>query len=188
MGEKIYLNPAEFLLDSFHLAKQVYDSGFQPNFLVGIWRGGTTPGIAVQEYLAYRGISTDHIAVRTSSYTGIDERDSSVHVHGLDYLIKRINAEDRLLIVDDVHDTGLSIQALLGELQKRTRRNLPAVKVATVYYKPGRNQTGFVPDFYVHATEEWIVFPHELHGLSPEEILLGKGKEIAALLGLQETV
>ncbi len=48
------------------------------------------------------------------------------------------------------------------------------VRIATVYYKPSRNKTRLVPDFYVRATDEWLVFPHELKGLTREEILANK--------------
>ena len=44
------------------------------------------------------------------------------------------------------------------------------VRVATVYWKPSRNVTTLQPDFYVHQTEDWLVFPHEICGLTPEEI------------------
>ena len=63
------------------------------------------------------------------------------------------------------------LEAVLEELQKRCPDNHPAnVRIATVYYKPLRNRSRLVPDYYVHATEQWLVFPHELVGLSAEEI------------------
>ena len=46
--------------------------------MIAIWRGGAPVGVAVQELLAYRGIETDHIAIRTSSYEGIDGRSSEI--------------------------------------------------------------------------------------------------------------
>ncbi len=72
-------------------------------------------------------------------------------------------------------DSGRSLEAALQELSRRCRRNMPAnVRIATVYYKPRRNKTKLVPDFYVRATDEWLVFPHELQGLTREEILGNK--------------
>jgi hypothetical protein len=38
------------------------------------------------------------------------------------------------------------------------------------YYKPSRNETDRVPEYYVHETADWIKFPHSLEGLSVEEI------------------
>ena len=80
--EKIFINAQDLLLDSFKLAAQIYESGFRPDFIIGIWRGGTPVGIAVQEYLDYKGVITDHIAIRTSLYTGINEQSKTVRVHG----------------------------------------------------------------------------------------------------------
>ena len=60
--DKVYINAQDLLEDSFQLATNIYDSGFRPHFIVGIWRGGTPVGIAVQEFLEYKGVETDHIA------------------------------------------------------------------------------------------------------------------------------
>ncbi|MFM5954754.1 MAG: phosphoribosyltransferase [Novosphingobium sp.] len=171
MVEKLYLTADRLLEDSFALANRVLDSGFRPTHIVGIWRGGAPVGIAVQELLAYRGIETDHIAIRTASYSGIDSRDKEVRVYALGYLIDVLDPEDRLLVIDDVFDTGRSVEAFLKELKARCRHNTPeTIKVATAYYKPSRNQTSLKPDFFVHQTEEWLVFPHEICGLTEAEI------------------
>lgn len=174
-AEKVYLSANQLLEDSFRLAQLVVDSGFHPTHIVGIWRGGAPIGIAVQELLEYRGIDADHIAIRTSSYTGIDQQDKKVRVFALGYLIDTLNPEDRLLVVDDVFDSGRSIRAFLSELATRCRYNMPRdVRIATVYFKPARNVTDLKPDFYVHKTDEWLVFPHEINGLTPEEIRANK--------------
>ena len=99
----------------------------------------------------------------------------TTRVHGLHYIIENINAEDALLIVDDVFDSGRSIRAVLHELAEKTRRNMPVnIKIACPWYKPGNNKTRIVPDYYVHETDKWLVFPHELAGLTIEEIREGK--------------
>jgi len=178
--EKHYLTANELLLDSFKLAEQIFLQGFRPHFIVGVWRGGAPMGIAVQEYLDFMGVKTDHIAIRTSSYYGIDKQHKEVKVHGLDYVIDNIEADEELLIVDDVFDSGRSIRAVINEIKRRGRRNAPhTIKVACPWYKPSHNVTDLKPDFYIHATDKWLVFPHELNGLSIEEILEGKGSEIA---------
>ena len=171
MVEKVYLTADRLLKDSYRLANQVIDAGFRPTHLVGIWRGGAPIGIAVQELLSYHGIECDHIAVRTSSYYGIDQQDKKVRVYALGYLVDTLGPDDRLLVIDDVFDSGRSIEAFLSELAGRCRYNMPeTVGIATVYYKPARNQTKLKPDFYVHETEEWLVFPHEICGLTEDEI------------------
>ena len=178
--EKRFITADELLLDSFKLGEQIFQRGFRPHFIVGVWRGGSPVGIAVQEYLEFVGVPTDHIAIRTSSYYGIDQQSKEIRVHGLDYIVNNVEADQELLIVDDVFDSGRSIQAIISEIKRKSRRNTPnTIKVACPWYKPSRNVTDMEPDFYVHATDSWLVFPHELRGLTPEEIRAGKGKDIA---------
>ena len=173
--DKYYITAQELLEDSFRLAHQVFDDGFRPEFIVAIWRGGAPIGIAVQEFFEYKNVTTDHISVRTSSYYGIGKQSREIKVHGLHYIIENCNAADKLLIVDDVFDTGRSIEAIIDELKRRTRLNTPSdIRVAVPYYKPSRNQTGRVPDYYIHETEGWLKYPHSLEGLSNEEIKKGR--------------
>ena len=179
--QKHYISAQQLLEDSYRLAWQVYESGYRPNYIVGVWRGGAPVGIAVQELLDVLGVKSDHIAIRTSSYTGIGERSRHVQVHGLNYMIRRMESEDSLLIVDDVHDTGLSIAQAIADLKRACKKNTPHIRIATPYYKPGNNKTDGVPDYYVHETDEWLVFPHELDGLSIDEIRENK-PELAAFI------
>ncbi len=88
---KYYISADDLLLDSYKLGVKIFDSGFKPDFIVGVWRGGTPVGIAVQEVLEYLGSPSDHIAIRTSSYYGIGKQNKEVKVHGLDYIIQNIN-------------------------------------------------------------------------------------------------
>ena len=171
MTSKTYLSAQQLLEDSFHLGARIIASGFKPSIITAIWRGGTPIGIAVQELLAYCGIKTDHIAIRTSSYSGIDGRSSEIRIHGMNYLIKNVRHEDRLLIVDDVFDTGHTIAAVINHLKEKARLNTPHdIRVAVPYYKPTRNQTDQEPDYYLHETEAWLKYPHSLEGLSVKEI------------------
>src|SRR3989338_985519 len=179
MVEKQYITADQLLIDSYKLARKILDSEFRPDFIVALWRGGTPIGSAVQEFLDYHNVKTDHIPIRTSAYDGIDEKRKSIRVHGLEYIERNANLDNKLLIVDDVYDTGLSIKAVLDAMKTRMRANMPReLKIATVYYKPTRNQTDRAPDFYIHETDKWLVFPHELKGLNSEELIL-KGHEIA---------
>jgi hypoxanthine phosphoribosyltransferase len=173
--EKVFISADELLRDSMELAMRIVRSGFKPTFLVAIWRGGAPIGIAVQEALEYHGIHADHIAIRTSAYTGIDSQAKTVRVHAVDYLVSRLSFEDELLIIDDVFDSGRSLEAVMDELKRRCRRNLPGkIRIATVYYKTKRNSSSLVPDYYVRATNSWLIFPHEIQGLTREEILANK--------------
>lgn len=173
--EKVYISANDLLLDSYKLGVSVFDSGFHPDFIVGIWRGGTPVGIAVQEVLSYLGAKSDHIAIRTSSYTGIGEQDKVVQVHSLDYIIRHMNYDDKLLLVDDVFDSGRSVAAVIARIREKSRRNTPDdIRIATPWYKPSNNKTAYVPDYYLYSTDEWLVFPHELEGLTEAEIFENK--------------
>jgi hypoxanthine phosphoribosyltransferase len=168
--DKTVLSARDLLEDSFELGVKILESGYEPTLIIAIWRGGTPVGMAVQEVLDYCGVESDHIAIRTSSYVGVDER-GEVAVHGLNYIIKKICREDRVLIIDDVFDTGNTIKAVVEEIRKRARGNTPEeIRVAVPWFKPSRNETDMVPDFYLRETAEWLVFPHELDALTPEEM------------------
>ncbi|MFQ3231113.1 phosphoribosyltransferase [Reinekea sp.] len=190
--KKTYLSGESLLRDSFALGQQILDSGFRPTFIIAVWRGGAPIGIAVQEYLSFHGIESDNIAIRTSSYgAGIDQQARIVKVHDLNYLVKHVQQHDSLLIVDDVFDTGRSIDAIKTELKQKTRLNLPDdIRVAVPYYKPSRNEVGFQPDYYIHETSAWLKYPHSMEGLTEAEMAEKRPKLyqiIKASLAAQKT-
>ena len=178
--EKRFIQEQELLEDSYHLAVKIYKSGFRPDFIVGVWRGGSTVGIYVQECLQYLGIETDHIAIRTS-YRGMHdylhrlESGAEIAAHGLQYLYETMNADDTLLIVDDVYSTGRNVSAVIDRLNAKSKRNMPKdVRIAVPYYKSAHNEHNPAPDYYLHEYNEWLVLPFELTGLSDEEIAENK--------------
>ena len=170
-----YVGANELLRDSFQLAATVHHAGFEPDFLVGLWRGGSAVGIAVQEGLEHFGTKTDHIAIRTSytgahRYTEMVSKADQIRVHGLQYLLENLCSHHSMLIVDDVYSTGSSVKAVIDQLAQKTRRNLPHdIRIATVWYRP-TDKTQRVPDYFVHETADWLVLPYELNGLSLAEL------------------
>jgi hypoxanthine phosphoribosyltransferase len=173
--KKTYIAADDLLLDSFRLAANIHQSGFKPDFLVGLWRGGSAVGIAVQEGLDHFGIKTDHIAIRTSyqgqpSYSKMVDKADAIRAHGLRYLHERVCEHHSLLIVDDAYSTGSSVNAVIQQLRKKSRRNMPHdIRVATVWYRP-TERTIRPPDFFVHETSDWLILPYELCGMSIEEL------------------
>ncbi|OUV61685.1 MAG: hypoxanthine phosphoribosyltransferase [Cellvibrionales bacterium TMED122] len=174
--KKRFIEEEELLEEGFRLAVEIFDSGFRPDFIVGIWRGGSTVGIYVQECLQYLGVKTDHIAIRTSyrgqpSYGELIDNPERIRVHGLQYLFENLDREDKLLIVDDVLSSGYNIEAVVQRLERKCKRNMPdEVRVAVPYYKPSKNLSGRTPDYFLHTTDDWLVLPYELQGLTGEEI------------------
>ena len=184
--QRVFVSANDLLLDSFRLAVNIRNSGFKPDFLIGLWRGGSGVGIAVQEGLEYFGINTDHIAIRTSykgraSYAQMVDKADAIRVHGLQYLLENVCAENSLLIVDDVYSTGSSVAAVIRRLTEQARRNVPHdIRIATVWYRP-TDKTLRVPDFYIHETNEWLVLPYELSGVDIDELRTNK-LEIAPVI------
>jgi len=177
---KVYVEEQALLEDAYRLAVKVFESGFRPDFIVGIWRGGSTVGIYVQECLQYLGIKTDHIAIRTSyrgmqSYLSTIDNPEQIRVHGLQYLYESMNRDDALLIVDDVFSSGQNVEAVIQRLTAKSKRNMPQdVRIAMPFYKPAKNRTGRVPDYFLHETDDWLVLPYEITGLSEDEIAAHK--------------
>lgn len=184
--KKQFVGADDLLRDSFQLAAQIYEAGFEPDFLVGLWRGGSAVGIAVQEGLEHLGVKTDHIAIRTS-YTGaprysemVSEADA-IRVHGMQYLLENLGSHHSMLIVDDVYSTGSSVAAVINQLARKTRRNLPKdIRIATVWYRPS-DKTLRTPEYFVHETEDWLALPYELSGMSPEELIKNR-PELASII------
>lgn len=175
--QKRFVGEQELLEDAYRLAVGVFDSGFRPDFIVGLWRGGSTVGIYVQECLQYLGVETDHIAIRTS-YRGREdylrrlEEHGEIRAHGLQYLFDHLNAENRLLLVDDVYSTGRNIDAVITRLRRTLRRNTPQdIRIAVPWYRPGG---GRAPDYYLHETADWLVLPYELSGVTRAEAMAHK--------------
>ena len=174
MNER-FIGANELLRDSFQLAATIHEAGFEPDFLVGLWRGGSAVGIAVQEGLDYFGVKTDHIAIRTSysgarGYTQMISEGENIRVHGLQYLLENLCSHHSMLIVDDVYSTGSSVNAVISQLARKTRRNLPQdIRIATGWNRPSE-KTLRTPDYFVHETNDWLVLPYELSGFSVREL------------------
>lgn len=186
--EKRFLDEETLIQDAFRLGVKIFESGFRPTFIVGLWRGGSSVGIYVQECLQTLGVKTDHISLRTSykglpAYQNMVDNPQDIRVHGTQYLVENLNANDGLLIVDDVFSTGQNISAVLRRLEKHLKRNLPTdIRIATLYEKPKMNQTSIKPDYCLHQTNDWLVFPYELAGLTREEIAQHKPDASAFIL------
>jgi hypoxanthine phosphoribosyltransferase len=175
--EKLFVRADDLLRDSFELAAAIHKSGYRPEILLVLWRGGTPVGVAVHEFLLYKGIVTYHTAVKAMSYVGIDQR-IEPRVEHLEPVLEDIRPGQRVLIIDDIFDTGCTVRHVRDRLRPRTSE----IRVATLYYKPGNNRTDIVPDFYLRETNRWIVFPHELVDLTAEDIRT-KDPRLVELLG-----
>jgi len=160
----------DLLLDAFRLSAAIHQSGFRPDFLVGLWRGGSAVGIAVQEGLEHFGVATDHIAVRTS-YTGLSnysqmvDKAENIRVHGLQYLLERVGADHSMLIVDDVYSSGSSVRAVINELYDFGRPRV--VDLAVLVDRGGRElpiQASFAAAKVVLPASQRLTLAHRPDG------------------------
>lgn len=180
---KVFVTARALRAASVRLARQICEDGYCPDYLIAVWRGGTPPGIVIHEYLRMRGHDPYHTTIKTQSYRGMLRAEGTVEIKGLEHVIDVIEATDRLLLVDDVFDTGHTMAAVVDAIHRRARRNAPEIRLATVYYKPARNETNLVPDYFQIATDDWVVFPHEIEGLTDDEIRAKGARVGRAILG-----
>jgi len=130
------------------LAKRVKDSGFKPDLIVGVCRGGWTPARLMSDLL--ENANTASIRIEFYLAPGVTAR-KPVISQAIMVPVKGVN----VLVVDDVADTGESLKVAVEHLDVCGAK---ATKTATLYYKP---QSIFKPDFYIIQTEQWIIFPWE---------------------------
>lgn len=147
LEDKEILTWAGFAKATQELAQVVADSGFDPEIIIGVARGGMIPAGALTYALGVK--LTD--AINVEFYTDVAETlpDPILLAPMLD--IDSIR-DRRLLVVDDVVDSGRTLALVLQLL-----RGFGAdVRSAVVYAKP---TTVVKPDFVWKHTDQWIVFP-----------------------------
>ena len=166
MVDKCYIDARDYLRDIWRLGRQILESGWRPDTLLALWRGGAEVGVAVHEYLKAHGISPRHMPIKCFSYTGIGTSVAEVKFEHAKEVFDDIPHGSKVLVLDDVFDTGSTAAAIHDELGRRGYE----MRMACVYWKPSRNLTGFSPDYHVRTIEDWIVFPHEIEGLTREEM------------------
>ena len=127
-------------------AEKIRRSGFKPEIIVGITRGGWVPARILSDFLEI----LDLAVVRVEFYLGVAEtRDEPVMTQGVSAVVK----DKKMLLVDDVADTGKSLRLVREHIRQQ---GAAEVRIATVYYKPFSIVT---PDYYEKETRRWVVFP-----------------------------
>ena len=147
MESKVYLDAQEFLRDGWRLARQILDSGWRPDVLLALWRGGAPVGTAVHEFLKVKGVSLRHMPVKCASYTGIGQSQTEVVFSHADTVFAALEPGTKVLVVDDVFDTGRTAAAMrAGETSPPPARASPrsrpisrasaAASIFSIYDKP----------------------------------------------------
>lgn len=165
--EKHYLSANEYLHDAWRLAAAVKRSGWRPDILIALWRGGAPVGVALHEFFKVSGWPVQHLPLKCTSYTAIGENPGAVEFTHGDIVFGMLRKGDRVLVVDDVFDTGKTAAAVKARIEATGAE----MRLACVYWKPAKNLTALRPDYYVKDVGlDWLVFPHEIEGLSRDEI------------------
>lgn len=165
--KKTYLSANDYLRDEWRLAAAVKKSGWKPDILIALWRGGAPVGVSLHEFFKCAGWPVQHMPLKCASYTGIGENGGKVVFSHGEVIFSTLRKGNRVLVVDDVFDTGKTAEAV----HDRIARTGAEMRMACVYWKPAKNQTALKPDYYVKDVgSDWIVFPHEIEGLTDAEI------------------
>lgn len=163
----VFLSADEFQEDCWTLAEKLYASGWRPDYLLGLWRGGAWPCVSVDECFRTKGWKTDCIPLKCWSYSGVNSNEGELKFFLEKEVFSCLQPGKRVLVIDDVFDTGKTAAEVLKRLKER---GLEA-RFASVYFKPEKNQTSIKPDYYVKELgNDWIAFPTEYEFVRPTQV------------------
>lgn len=132
-----------------NLAEKIHKNGFKPDVIVGVSRGGWPPARVLSDLLDNPNLAN----VKAEFYLGVAEtKEEPV----LTQPVSTTVSGKRVLVVDEIADTGESLKLVKAHL---IERGAVEVKIATIYYKPWSIVT---PDYYEKKTSNWVVFPWEI--------------------------
>ena len=130
------------------LAEKIEESGFKPDVIVAVSRGGFDPARILCDQLGIRRLAS----VQLEAYDGMVKRPEPV-------VVLPVNADlvgKRALLVDDVSDSGASLAKAKEHLMEKSAAE---VRIATLHIKPWSK---FIPDYYSEKVDAWVVYPWEL--------------------------
>ncbi|MCX6778267.1 MAG: phosphoribosyltransferase [Candidatus Micrarchaeota archaeon] len=130
------------------LAREIRSSGFEPDFIVGVSRGGWVPARLLSDYLENPRLAN----------IGIVFYKSAGKTMGKPKLTQRLDCSPKgkkVLIVDDVSDTGGSLMLVRKMIKERGAKD---VRIATLHYKP---HSKLKPEYFIVRTSAWVVYPWE---------------------------
>ncbi len=130
------------------LAKRIRETGHLPEVIVGVSRGGWPPARVMSDLLENQNLAN----MKVVFYKDIGVRNRAP------VITQPVTSEvtgKRVLVVDDVADSGLSLREVSKHLKRKGARD---IKVCTIYLKP---KSVFTPDFYARKTTKWVIFPWE---------------------------
>ena len=163
--EKRYESFESLLEKSILLAKKIaqwsQETGNKFDGLVVIPRGGFYPAMIISRMFHLEAPAI--ISASLTSYSHDQKVSAGTFKKGQVPLVTHVKGLS-WLIMDDVFDTGKTVQEVTDDLYKH---GATSVKSACVYYKPGKREVKILPDFYVEEYDGWVDFAWEkdLEGL-----------------------
>ena len=144
----IFYSYEEFAVDAKRMAKQIKDE-FDPEVILAVARGGLTLGHSLAVALENRNLFT----LNSIHYEDTNKLDT-IQIFNVPDLSKYT----KILLVDDIIDSGESMVEIKRELLKRYP-NLD-IKIATVFYK---EKALLLPEFKVKEAHDWVEFFWDIH-------------------------
>ncbi len=139
----------EIISMSIKLGNIVKKSGYNPNYLIGVARGGLVPLRIISDFFNNNNV----FIVNVKLYEDIARKAENVRfLQGIDEDISGHN----VLVIDDVADTGVTLKAVVDYIRDNLKPK--ELKVATLHYKPW---SVIKPDYYLSEVKDWIVYPWE---------------------------
>jgi uncharacterized protein len=141
MAKKILISPKDYYQSCFGLAKKVIDSGYRPNIIYGIHRGGATAENVMYEIFSWLGIEVKLAAAITQSYYGTEQNSEKiVKIGGYTLMPDEIWPGSKILLMEDLVDSGRSLGAIIADILDQNRDMKPEdIKVAVLDYKKMEN-------------------------------------------------
>jgi len=146
----LFLTPEKIFDLTYQLGEKINKSDFKPNCLLGISRGGLS---VVRTLADFFDIHDVHI-IRLIYYK--DVKTTQKRPKLIQDVDKKHLEGKKLLIVDDVTDTGGSFDFTVNLLREKGIKDF---KTATLHYKPW---SIFKPDYFIEETKKWIIYPWEI--------------------------
>ena len=168
--------------DALKLAHRIHKDGFMPDVIYVSLRGGAYMANVISEY--FKIARTDvhpvlYAAVVARSYTDIRQR-SRVMIDGWTYSPEHLRPGDKILLVDDIFDSGKTINYLVEVLLEEgiPRKDIKVAVHDYKYFTYNEEQLPIQPDYWCRkftienpSDDRWIHYmSHELIGLSKEEL------------------
>lgn len=130
------------------LAREIKGSDYSPQVIVGVSRGGWPPARIMSDLLENSNLAN----MKVEFYTNIGVTAKTPKI--TQPVTSQVNGK-RVLVVDDVADSGYSLRVASRHLERKGARE---IKVCTLYMKP---QSVFKPDHFARTTTKWVIFPWE---------------------------